>query len=109
MDAKEMKQIMKESFDIYIGRLNDFHKNILDVYEVAEYLNLSPSYIRKLTSTKEIPHRKPTGKRLYFVKSEINDWIQDSKRRGQQNYIFIKFWMYVYWEFHPLILTIPKT
>ena len=82
MDAKEMKQIMKESFDIYIGRLNDFHKHFFDVYEVAEYLNLSPSYIRKLTSTKEIPHRKPTGKRLYFVKSEINDWIQDSKRRG---------------------------
>ena len=82
MDAKEMKQIMKESFEIYIGTLNDFHKNIFDVYEVAEYLNLSPSYIRKLTSIKAIPHRKPTGKRLYFVKSEIDTWIQDSKRRG---------------------------
>ena len=99
---------MKESFDKYIGRLNDFHKNIFDVYEVAEYLNLSPSYIRKLTSTKEIPHRKPTGKRLYFVKSEIDDWIRNSKRRGQQTYTFIMVWKYAYWAFHPLILTYLK-
>jgi len=82
MDAKELKQIITETLEKFFGKVNDLHKKIFDVYEVAEYLNLSPSYIRKLTSIKEIPHRKPTGKRLYFVKSEIDTWIQDSKRRG---------------------------
>ena len=82
MDARELKQIITETLEKYFGKVIDLHKETLDVYEVAEYLNLSPSYIRKLTSIKEIPHRKPTGKRLYFVKSEIDTWIQDSKRRG---------------------------
>ena len=82
MDARELKRIITETLEKFFGKINDLHKKTLDVYEVAEYLNLSPSYIRKLTSIKEIPHRKPTGKRLYFVKSEIDTWIQDSKRRG---------------------------
>jgi len=82
MDARELRQIITETLEKFFGRINDLHKETLDVYEVAEYLNLSPSYIRKLTSIKEIPHRKPTGKRLYFVKSEIDTWIQNSKRRG---------------------------
>jgi len=82
MNAKELKQIINETLEKHFGRVNDLHKVTLDVYEVAEYLNLSPSYIRKLTSEKGIPHRKPTGKRLYFVKSEIDDWIRNSKRRG---------------------------
>ena len=82
MEARELKRIITETLEKFFGKINDLHKETLDVYEVAEYLNLSPSYIRKLTSIKEIPHRKPTGKRLYFVKSEIDAWIQDSKRRG---------------------------
>ena len=82
MEARELKRIITETLEKFFGRINDLHKETLDVYEVAEYLNLSPSYIRKLTSIKEIPHSKPTGKRLYFVKSEIDTWIQNSKRRG---------------------------
>ena len=82
MEARELKRIITETLEKFFGKINDLHKETLDVYEVAEYLNLSPSYIRKLTSIKEIPHRKPTGKRLYFVKSEIDAWIQASKRRG---------------------------
>jgi excisionase family DNA binding protein len=82
MNSKQIAEVVKEQLEKYFGKVNDLHKEIFDVLEVAEYLNLSPSYIRKLTSIKAIPHRKPTGKRLYFVKSEIDTWIQDSKRRG---------------------------
>ena len=82
MDARELRQIITETLEKYFGKVIDLHKETLDVYEVAEYLNLSTSYIRKLTSQKSIPHRKPMGKRLYFVKAEIDTWIVNSKRRG---------------------------
>lgn len=82
MDAKELKRIITETLEKHFGKINDLHKKSLDVYEVADYLNLSPSYIRKLTSGNLIPHRKPTGKKLYFLQSEIDEWIQNSKRRG---------------------------
>ncbi|GAL65851.1 helix-turn-helix domain-containing protein [Jejuia pallidilutea] len=52
---------------------------IMNVKEVANYLSITPSAIYKLTSTKEIPHSK-RGKRLYFQKAEINDWIVKHKQ-----------------------------
>ncbi|MEH1007469.1 helix-turn-helix domain-containing protein [Winogradskyella sp. ECml5-4] len=47
---------------------------LMNVKEVAAYLSITPSAIYKLTSTREIPHSK-RGKRLYFQKDEINNWI----------------------------------
>lgn len=47
----------------------------LNVEEAARYLDLSPSYLYKLTSRGEIPHYKPNGKRLYFLKSDLRKWI----------------------------------
>lgn len=52
---------------------------ILNIKQVASYLSLTPSAIYKLTSRKEIPHSK-RGKRLYFQKAEVNDWITNNKR-----------------------------
>mgnify|MGYP003511462127 CR=1 FL=1 len=46
----------------------------MDVKDLSEYLKLSVSAIYKLTSTSEIPHYK-SGKRLYFKKEEIDEWI----------------------------------
>lgn len=52
---------------------------IMNVKEVSSYLSITPSAIYKLTSTREIPHSK-RGKRLYFQKDEINDWIIQHKQ-----------------------------
>jgi excisionase family DNA binding protein len=82
MDRKELKQLILNSLEKYFGRVNDLHKEIFDVLEVADYLNLSISNIRKKTSKGEIPHRKPSGKKLYFIKKEIDEWVANSKRIG---------------------------
>lgn len=50
----------------------------MNLIETAEYLGLSPSYIYKLTYKKLIPHYKPTGKRIFFFKREIDEWIVKS-------------------------------
>ncbi len=51
----------------------------LDFQQACDYLGLSESYLYKLTHKKLIPHYKmPTGKKLIFVKSELDEWLLSS-------------------------------
>ena len=50
-------------------------KPVLNFDEACNYLNLSKSHLYKLTSQKLIPHSCPTGKKLYFEKSELDNWL----------------------------------
>ena len=45
-----IEKIIIEVLEKYFGKMNDLHKQTLDVYELSKYINLSPSYIRKLVS-----------------------------------------------------------
>jgi len=83
MNNKQIKEMIVPVLEEYFGEISSFTKQTMDVYEVASYLNLSVSYVRKLTSRKEIPHHKPFGKKLYFIKSEIDEGIRNSKRWGR--------------------------
>jgi excisionase family DNA binding protein len=61
--------------------MTDHHrenKEILTVNEAAEFLNLETSYLYQLTSKRLIPFYRP-GRKLYFKKSDLVDWI--SKHR----------------------------
>lgn len=49
---------------------------IMSFIECSQYLNLSKSYLYKLTMTGKIPHYKPNGKKLYFSKKEVDQWIK---------------------------------
>lgn len=50
-------------------------KEILTIEEAAEFLSVSKSYLYKQMSAQAIPHYKPTGKRCYFKRSELEAWI----------------------------------
>ena len=80
---------MENPFEIILERLDRIEKAIeklnttgpvaaantpMDIKDLAEYLKMSVSAIYKLTSSSEIPHYK-SGKRLYFKKEDINEWI----------------------------------
>ena len=54
-------------------------KEILTLEEGAEYLGLSKSALYKLTSKKEIPFYNPGGKKIYFRKAELENWIISKK------------------------------
>jgi excisionase family DNA binding protein len=43
--------------------------------EASEYLDISKSYLYKLTSTAKIPHYKPNNKKIYFEKSDLKKWL----------------------------------
>lgn len=50
-------------------------KPVLDFNEAARYLRMSPSHLYKLTSSKQVPHYCPQGKKLYFNREELDKWL----------------------------------
>ena len=56
-----------------------YSKNILTVEEVINYTGFSQKTIYKLTSTRAIPHYKPSGRKLFFKKDEIDKWITQGR------------------------------
>ena len=54
-------------------------KNILTVDEVINYTGFSQKQIYKLTSTRAIPHYKPSGRKLFFKKDELDEWITQGR------------------------------
>ncbi len=54
-------------------------KEVLTFDEAAAYTGLSKSWLYKLTSTKQIPHYKPSGKLCYFDRVELDAWIKQNR------------------------------
>lgn len=51
------------------------HKEILSFQEALAYLDVSKSFLYKLTSSNNITFFKPSGKLIYFKKSDLDQWI----------------------------------
>ena len=58
-------------------------KTVLNFEEASVYTGLSKSHLYKLTSTGGIPCYKPTGKKLYFNKEELDEWMLRNKKLSQ--------------------------
>ena len=71
---QEIEQIKK-----FIKEQNILRKEILTLEELSLYIGQSSSSIYKLTSKRGIPFYSPGGKKLYFKRTEIDDWIYKSK------------------------------
>ena len=54
--------------------LNRKEKKLLTFKEVCNYLCCAPSFLYKLTCKNHIPHYKPTGKKIFFLKNEVDNW-----------------------------------
>ncbi|CAH0994229.1 hypothetical protein EMA8858_00338 [Emticicia aquatica] len=55
-------------------------KDILNLEEASRYLDISSSHLYKLTSQKKIPHFCPQGKKLYFRREELNEWLLSNRQ-----------------------------
>jgi excisionase family DNA binding protein len=58
-----------------IEKILNLSKKVLTFEEALLYTGISPSYMYKLTSSSEIPHYKPTGKRIFFYREELEKWL----------------------------------
>src|SRR5688572_3447604 len=63
-----------------LSQQNLLQKEVLNFSEACSYLELSASHLYKLTSTKQIPHFCPSGKKLYFKRTEIDAWLQRNRQ-----------------------------
>lgn len=54
-------------------------KEVLTSDEAAQYMDISKSYLYKLTMRGEIPHYKPMGKMCYFNRLELEQWLQQNR------------------------------
>jgi excisionase family DNA binding protein len=55
-------------------------QEVLTLAQACDYLVVSRSYIYKLTCRKQIPHYCPSGKKIYFKRCELDDWLLQNKQ-----------------------------
>lgn len=68
-----------EKIEILLTKQTLLSKEFLTLEETADYLDLSKSAIYRMTSKREIPFYNPGGKKLYFKKSDLDQWILQGK------------------------------
>jgi excisionase family DNA binding protein len=80
------EQLILEKLDQINQKLDEqalLQKVVLNFNEAARYLDISESHLYKLTSTKQIPHFCPQGKRLYFNRQELDEWLQRNRHSSK--------------------------
>ena len=81
MQVKELTTVEPEVINERLKSLEETlytTKDILNMKEVCQYLDISQSLLYKLTCSGEIPHFKPRGKMIFFEKKELIEWIKKS-------------------------------
>ncbi len=62
-----------------------FSDEVMQVNDVVALTGYSKKYIYKLTSTSKIPYNKtPNGRKLFFIKSKIMEWLQAVEFQTEQ-------------------------
>ena len=82
MQIKELKTVDPAVINERLKYIEDAlysTKDILNMKDVCQYLDISQSLLYKLTCNGEIPHFKPRGKMIFFEKKELIAWINKSK------------------------------
>lgn len=68
LSIQELIELFKEI------RING--KELLTFREAMIYFDFKKDHLYKLTQKKEIPFNKPSGKKIWFSKSEVTEWIK---------------------------------
>lgn len=50
-------------------------KRVLSFSEGCDYLGFKKSYVYKLISAGKIPYSKPNGKKIYFDRLKLEEWM----------------------------------
>tara|TARA_B100002049_G_C16083980_1_gene378429 strand:+ start:1259 stop:1510 length:252 start_codon:yes stop_codon:yes gene_type:complete len=58
-------------------------KEILTIKDISRLYDLSLSAVYKLTHGKKIPHYKPSGGKVYFKKSEVENYFLSNRVSSQ--------------------------
>lgn len=87
MQIKELKSVEPDIINQRFKSIEDTlysTKDILNMKEVCQYLDISQSLLYKLTCNGEIPHFKPRGKLIFFEKKALVKWIKKNGEAVQE-------------------------
>lgn len=68
------------SIEKMLQEQNMLKKEVLNFNEAAIYLEVSHSHLYKMTSTGVVPSYKPNGKKLYFSRMELDNWLLSNRQ-----------------------------
>lgn len=60
------------------------YRPMLTTAQAAEYMGISMSALYKLTSSKRLPIYKPSGKKVYLKREEIDDYLAKCRISSQE-------------------------
>jgi excisionase family DNA binding protein len=84
----EMKVIeLLQEIKHLLMRQNVVNKKLLSFEEAVAYLDVSKSFLYKLTSQGKITHFKPNNKLIYFRRDDLDNFLQNNKCVGIENEI----------------------
>jgi excisionase family DNA binding protein len=62
--------------------MNEFDKKILTLEEASHFLGYAKSTVYKLTSSGILPFSKPNGKKIYFEREALEQWMLSNKSQS---------------------------
>ncbi len=80
-------EIIKKQLDRIEKRLEEqalLHKVVLNFKETVTFLGLSEGHLYQLTSANRIPYYRPNGKKIYFKREELENWLLRNKQITQK-------------------------
>jgi excisionase family DNA binding protein len=82
----KIKNMRGKTFNKLISKntINLKSNGLMSIAELSIYLDLTVSYIYRLTSGRKIPYYQPLGKKIYFDKEEIDKWIREKRVKTQE-------------------------
>ena len=81
MDTNILEQL--DRIENLLKEQQTMQKKVLNFNEACAYLELSQSHLYKLTSTGAVPHYKPNGKKIYFQREELDNWLLRNRMISQ--------------------------
>jgi len=82
---------MEKNFQAVLDRIQQqiadyaiYQKEVLNFNEACQYTGISKSTMYKKTSQSEIPHYCPSGKLIYFKRSDLDAWMLRNRRATSQ-------------------------
>ena len=78
--SKDLKVL--DQIKALLKKQNIYKKDILSLKEATSYLDVSASFLDKLTSDEKITFFKPSGKLIYFRKSDLDNWLLQNSNVG---------------------------
>lgn len=89
LSVTEIRKLLREELEGYFSTTNYLQHNdqpepdsLLSIQQAADFLHLSVPTLYGKVHNRELPFSK-RGKRLYFSKSELTEWVKSGQRKTQ--------------------------